>query len=82
LTHTQTTGTKQAGTTNDAPETFGVKDLATRLKIDARDLRKWLRSEGQGLGQKGKRYAFTKAEADKLAAAWRKSQKQTKETNS
>lgn len=64
----------------EQPQELGVKELAKRLKADPRDLRKWLRAEGHGLGQRGKRYAFTPDEAKTLAQAWRKAQKEAAES--
>jgi phage antirepressor YoqD-like protein len=68
--------TTSSKTDSNQPQELGVKDLAKRLKTDPRDLRKWLRAEGHGLGHRGKRYAFTPDEAKTLAAAWRKAQKE------
>lgn len=56
-----------------------VKDLAKRLKVDPKDLRKWLRAEGKGVGGKGKRYAFTPDEATSLAREYRKAHKSEEE---
>ncbi len=58
----------------EQPEGLSVKQLAEKLKIEPKDLRKWLRAEGKGVGQKGKRYSFTKSEAATLARAFKKAQ--------
>jgi phage antirepressor YoqD-like protein len=43
-----------------------VKELAEQLKVEPKDLRVWLRSEGKGSGGKGKRYEFTPKQATEL----------------
>lgn len=53
----------------------GVKEMAERLKVEAKDLRKWLRSQELGVGRGGKRYSFSAAEATKLEAAYKAAQK-------
>lgn len=58
----------------DQPEGISVKQLAEKLKGDPKDLRKWLRAEGKGLGGRGKRYSFTPAQVRSLTAAWKKAQ--------
>jgi hypothetical protein len=62
---------KQAKT---EPEGIGVAQLAERLEADPRVLRQWLRSEGKGLGQRGKRYSFTAKQADEIARKWKAGQ--------
>ncbi|HEV3047734.1 MAG TPA: hypothetical protein VGY13_10270 [Solirubrobacteraceae bacterium] len=57
-----------------ATGTVSVKQLAARLAVDGRELRKWLRARGESVGF-GARYAFTTAQANKLAAAWAESHK-------
>lgn len=47
-----------------------VKELAADLGIDPKELRAWLRSEGKGLGQRGKRYEFTAKQAADLKTKW------------
>lgn len=53
-------------------ERISVKQLALAVSeeleetISAKQLRVWLRSQDQGVGQ-GKRYSFTQKQADKLA---------------
>jgi phage antirepressor YoqD-like protein len=53
------------------PEGIGIAQLAKRLEADPRALRQWLRSEGKGLGQRGKRYSFTAKQADEIARGWK-----------
>ncbi len=55
---------------------LSVKDLAEKLKVDPKDLRKWLRSEALGLGERGKRYAFTPQQATQITKKWKAAQKQ------
>jgi phage antirepressor YoqD-like protein len=61
---------------HDTPEGIGIKQLAERLKADPRDLRQWLRSQGKGLGQRGKRYSFTPKQADEVARGWKAAQEE------
>lgn len=68
--------TKQAKT---EPEGIGIAQLAERLEVDPRSLRQWLRSEGKGLGQRGKRYSFTPKQADDLARKWEAAQEASTE---
>ncbi len=58
----------------EQPEGISVKDLAAKLKADPRDVRKWLRAEGKGLGKRGKRYSFTTAEVRTITRDWKKAQ--------
>lgn len=52
-----------------------VKDLAEKVGADPKDVRAWLRSEGKGLGKRGKRYEFTKKQVTDLAAKYEAAQK-------
>ncbi len=60
----------------DQAQELSVKELAERLKTPPAELRKWLRSEGMGLGQRGKRYAFTPQQATEVARKYKAAQKQ------
>lgn len=51
-----------------------VKELAKRLDVEPKELRKWLRDEGKGLGKRGKRYEFSQQQATQLAKKWEDSQ--------
>ncbi len=63
----------------DAPGGIGIKQLAEGLKADPRELRQWLRSQGKGLGQRGKRYSFTPKQADEVARGWKAAQEASTE---
>jgi phage antirepressor YoqD-like protein len=52
-----------------------VKELAEQLSVDPKELRVWLRSEGKGVGGKGKRYEFTAKQATDLKAKFEAAQK-------
>jgi hypothetical protein len=67
----ESSSSKQAKT---EPEGIGIAQLAERLEVDPRALRQWLRSEGKGLGQRGKRYSFTPKQADEIARKWEAAQ--------
>lgn len=67
--------TKKARKQDEQPQEVSATELAKRLKIDPRDLRKWLRSEGMGLGERGKRYAFTPEQAAEVSRKWKAAQK-------
>ncbi len=56
--------------TQQQAQEVSASDLAKRLKVDPKDLRKWLRSEGKGLGERGKRYSFTKRQATEIVRQW------------
>ena len=58
----------------DQPE-VSVKDLAEKIGIEPKELRKWLRSQGLGAGGHGKRYAFTPQRAGQLVKKFEASQK-------
>jgi phage antirepressor YoqD-like protein len=62
-------------TEQEQPQELSVKDLAKRLKTPPAELRKWLRSEGMGLGQRGKRYSFTPEQATAVARKFKAAQK-------
>ncbi|UJA20583.1 hypothetical protein HJD18_10440 [Thermoleophilia bacterium SCSIO 60948] len=54
-----------------------AKQLAERLEVDPKALRKWLRSEGLGLGERGQRngrYSFTPQKAGQLAKRFKAQQ--------
>jgi len=57
-----------------------VKQLAERLEVDPKELRVWLRAQGKGLGERGKRYEFTPKQADALAAKWKESKEAKEDT--
>lgn len=57
-----------------------VKQLAERLEVDPKELRAWLRAQGKGLGERGKRYEFTPKQADALAAKWKESKEAKEDT--
>ncbi len=63
----------------DQPQELSVKQLAERLKVPPVELRKWLRAEGLGLGQRGKRYAFTSAQAADVTRKFKAAQKKEQE---
>jgi phage antirepressor YoqD-like protein len=67
---------QSAATPNSKPEGITVSELAARLEADPRDLRKWLRAEGMGLGERGKRYVFDSKQATALSRKWKAAQKQ------
>lgn len=71
-----TTSKSSAKPKAEQSKELSVKDLATRLKVDPKDLRKWLRSEGLGLGGRGKRYAFTPQQATQLTKKWKAAHKE------
>jgi CO/xanthine dehydrogenase Mo-binding subunit len=60
--------------TTDQPE-LSVKALAERLKTDPRELRKFLRSEGMGVGRRGKRYTFTAQQVAQVSRKFKAAQK-------
>ncbi len=64
-------------TEKDQPQELSVKDLAAKLKVAPVDLRKWLRAEGLGLGQRGKRYAFTPVQAAEVTRKYQAAQKKS-----
>ncbi len=67
---------KQAKTESEG---IGIAQLAERLEADPRSLRQWLRSEGKGLGQRGKRYSFTPKQADEIVRKWKAAQEASTE---
>jgi len=71
--------TKEQRSSTKQEQEVSASELAKRLKVDPKDLRKWLRSEGKGLGERGKRYSFTPKEATDLARAYRSAQKKAQE---
>ena len=52
---------------------IGVKELASKLGTDPRELRRFLRSRDEGVGF-GRRYSFTPAQVKKLTEAWEQAQ--------
>ncbi len=64
------------GTQEDrqSAEEVSLKGLPVRLKTNPKDLRRWLRAEGKGLGKRGKRYSFSEREATDLAREWEAAQ--------
>jgi hypothetical protein len=61
--------------TSKEKQPISAKELAEQLGTDPKDLRAWLRSEGKGLGKRGKRYEFTAKEATSLKRKWNAAQK-------
>ena len=45
-------------------------ELAEKIGTTPKELRAWLRSEGKGLGERGKRYVFTTQQAADLKRKW------------
>lgn len=67
----------------EAQATFTVEDVAQRLNVEAKDLRRWLRARAHAthgkakaqadvLPGKGKRYTFDDATADAIVSAYGK----------
>lgn len=71
--------TKEQRSSTKQEQEVSASELAKRLKVDPKDLRKWLRSEGKGLGERGKRYSFTKRQATELVRQWNATQKKAQE---
>jgi phage antirepressor YoqD-like protein len=72
---------KAKAKTSTSKDPITVKQLAERLEVDPKELRAWLRAQGKGLGERGKRYEFTPKQADALAAKWKESKEAKEEGN-
>lgn len=64
------------GTAQEQAQEVTAKELAERLEVEPKELRKWLRAEGLGVGPGGKRYAFTPEKAKQVARKFKAAHKE------
>jgi phage antirepressor YoqD-like protein len=57
-----------------------VKQIAEKLEVDPKELRVWLRAQGKGLGERGKRYEFTAKQAKDIEAKYKESKEAKEDT--